>query len=361
MGVLGKDLFDFRRPFTHVKVQFGENGYWIEDVPEVIPYGTTLLAVLELDARKYCDLVDRIEDRIAARDYEGTVEAFYPMLDEFVRLPLYNLFIREPGLKGVEAFKTAFVDEARTAFAESIINDDGWIMNKYRWARDDILLIQRRYAWFLDEMAKSRSREKKLQKKFSLPEQVYWGGVDALVSGVSLGEDSEVDTPQVNVQYAIRSSTDKETGEVHAEVVEKIYFDRLRDFVYVELMKGIQKGFVPRRCLNCGKWFLQTPGVSYSYCSNIAPGETERTCRDVGAITSFREKVQENEIWTIHQRAYKKYYARVLKKKMTKPEFEEWAKTAEQIRDAALPRYGRASEAERNRIVEEVRRELNRL
>ena len=55
MGVLGKDLFDFRRPFTHVKVQFGENGYWIEDAPEVIPYGTTLLAVLELDARKYCE------------------------------------------------------------------------------------------------------------------------------------------------------------------------------------------------------------------------------------------------------------------------------------------------------------------
>ena len=361
MGVLGKDLFDFRRPFTHVKVQFGEDGYWIEDVPEVTPYGTTLLAVLELDARKYCALVERIENRIAARDYEGTVEAFYPMLDEFVRLPLYNLFIREPGLKEVEVFKTAFVDEARTAFAESIINDDGWIMNKYRWARDDILLIQRRYAWFLDEMAKSRSKEKKLQKKFSLPEQVYWGGVDAFVSGVSLGEDSEVDAPQVNVQYAIRSSPDKETGEVHAEVVEKIYFDRLRDFVYVELMKGLQKGYAPRRCLSCGRWFLQSPGVSYSYCNNIAPGETERTCRDVGALTSFREKVQENEIWQIHQRAYKKYYARVLKKKMTKPEFEQWARDAEHIRDAALTRYERASGEERERIAEDVRRELNKL
>lgn len=163
--------------------------------------------------------------------------------------------------------------------------------------------------------------------------------MDAFVSGVSLGEDSGVDAPQVNVQYAIRLSTDKETGEAHVEVTEKMHFDCLWDFVYVELMKGSQKGYVPRRCLNCGRRFLQSPGVSYSYCDNIAPGEPERTCRDVGAFTSFREKVQENEIWMIHQRAYKKYYARVLKKKMTKPEFEEWDRTAEQIRNAALPRY----------------------
>ena len=361
MGVLGKDLFDFRRPRTHVKVQFGEDGYWIEDEPEVIPYGTTLLAVLELDARKYCGLVERLEDRIAARDREGTLEAFYPMLDEFVRLPLYNLFIREAGLMEVELFHRAFAGEARTALADDIINDDGAILNKYLRARDDLLLIQRRYAWFLDEMAKSRFKEKKLQKKFSLPEQVYWGNVDAFVSGVSLGEDSEVDAPQVNVQYAIRSTDEGENGNVRAEVVEKMYFDRLRDFVYVELMKGLQKGYVPRRCLNCGRWFLQTPGVSYSYCNNIAPGETERTCRDVGALASFREKVQENEIWQIHQRAYKKYYARVLKKKMTKPEFEQWARTAEQIRDAALPRYNRAHGEARSQIAEEVRRELNKL
>ncbi len=361
MGVLGKDLFDFRRPRTHVKVQFGEDGYWIEDRSELIPYGTTLLAVLELDARKYCGLVERLEDRIAARDRVGTLKAFSPMVNAFVRLPLYNLYIRKPNLVEAEIFYRMSSGEARTSIADDIIHDDGAILNKYRWARDDVLLIQRRYAWFLDEMAKSRRKEKKLQKKFSLPEQVYWGGVDALVSGVSLGEDTEVDAPQVNVQYAIRSSTDEETDEVHAEVVEKMYFDRLRDFVYVELMKGLQKGYAPRRCLNCGRWFLQIPGVSYSYCGNIAPGETERTCRDVGALTSFREKVQENEIWQIHQRAYKKYYARVLKKKMTRPEFEQWARTAEQTRDAALPRYERASQKERERLAEEIRRKLNAL
>ena len=47
-----------------------------------------------------------------------------------------------------------------------------------------------------------------------------------------------------------------------------MYFDRLLDFVYVELMKGLaRRGFVlPKRCANCGRWFLQMPGMTYAYC-----------------------------------------------------------------------------------------------
>lgn len=56
------------------------------------------------------------------------------------------------------------------------------------------------------------------------------------VSGVSLGKDPEVDAPLVRAQYRIRGERE------NAEVVEKMYFDRLLDFVYVEFMKGLQKG-----------------------------------------------------------------------------------------------------------------------
>ncbi len=58
-----------------------------------------------------------------------------------------------------------------------------------------------------------------------------------------------------------------------------MYFDRLLDFVYVELMKGLQKGFVPKRCANCGRWFLQMPGMTYAYCGEPALGQDGKTCR----------------------------------------------------------------------------------
>ena len=64
----------------------------------------------------------------------------------------------------------------------------------------------------------------------------------------------------------------------------------------------------------------------------------------------------------MQQRAYKKYYARTMRKDMTKSEFEAWTRDAEQKRDSALGPYARAeSEEERQRIVAELEEKLNRL
>lgn len=127
------------------------------------------------------------------------------------------------------------------------------------------------------------------------------------------------------------------------ELVEKLYFDQLVDFVYVELMRGLQRGFVPKRCANCGRWFLQTPGASYNYCNQPAPNSEEgKICREVGSSKNFREKVLNNEIWAIHQRAYKKYFARTKKGTMTKSDFLAWETESERLREEALSEYGRS-------------------
>ena len=60
-------------------------------------------------------------------------------------------------------------------------------------------------------------------------------------------------------------------------------FLNLLDFLEVEFFRGRTAGNAPRRCHNCGKYFLLTAGYNTCYCNNIAPGETERTCRKVGA------------------------------------------------------------------------------
>ena len=134
----------------------------------------------------------------------------------------------------------------------------------------------------------------------------------------------------------------------------------LLDFVYVELMRGMQKGFVPKRCANYGRWFIQYPGATYACCDGLAPGQEDKTCREIGAAASFQNKVRNNEIWKLHQRAYKKYFARTRKGIMSKPEFEKWAREAEQLRDQALAEYGRAETAEvRQQIISRLRQELN--
>lgn len=172
-----------------------------------------------------------------------------------------------------------------------------------------------------------------------------------------MGNDPEVDAPQVNVQYAILETED----ESH-ELVEKMYFDHLADFIYVEFMKGLQKGFVPKRCANCGRWFLQEPGMTYAYCDRPASGGIGLTCRDIGSKASFRDKVKNNGVWEVHQRAYKKYFARTKKGTMTKAEFEVWAREAEELRNRALIRYERAGNPkEREAVARKLSERLNRL
>ncbi len=358
MGVLGKDLFDIDRPRTHVKVQFGQKAYWVECDPTPLPYGEVLTELLNYDVAPYEHTLSVLEQAIEGKDAQVAPQAFMDAVRDLSSLPYFRLFLSDLRQFNDMPVKNFVIGEARTAFEEYIFLD-GQRDAAYMWEQiSAVRFIQERYSWFLTEAFQRRAFEKKKgQRKVPLAQQIYENCLDAFVSGVSLGKSPEVDAPQVNIQYTVL-----EIDEEHRELVEKLYFDRLEDFVYVELMRGLQRGFVPKRCANCGRWFLQTPGASYHYCDQPAPNSEEgKTCREVGSTKSFRAKVLNNEIWAIHQRAYKKYFARTKKGTMTKLDFLAWEVESERLRDEALSEYDRAkTEDEKAAIAEQLREELNR-
>ena len=351
MGVLGKDLFDIDRPRTHVKVQFGTEGYWVEDRPTPHPYGKTLTELLNCD-------VEPVEHLLAAWDTQVTPQAFMDIVGEFASLPYFRLFLS--GCQSLRRMRMAdlVVGEAQSAFEEYVLTEGVLQISYMREQVSHIRFIQERYTWFLENAFQQTAFEKKKgQRKKPLARQICENCLEAFVSGVSLGQSPEEDAPQVNIQYAVL-----ELDEGRCELVEKLYFDSVLDFVYVELMRGLQRGFVPKRCTNCGRWFLQTPGASYNYCDQPAPNSEEgKTCREVGSTKSFRAKVLNHPVWAVHQRAYKKYFARTKKGTMTKTEFLEWETESEQLREEALKEYARAgTQEERSAVVEKLTEELNR-
>ena len=66
-------------------------------------------------------------------------------------------------------------------------------------------------------------------------------------------------------------------------LAERARFSELLDFLEVEFYRGLAIGNAPRRCHNCGRYFLLTAGYNTCYCNNIAPSKTVRTCRKAGA------------------------------------------------------------------------------
>lgn len=355
MAILGKDLLDLHRPHTNTRVEFGASCYWVESTPKPQPYGAILTEVLNLDTEPLQHLLDGLNAVIQQRDLTAAPCAYLAMKKGFGSLPLYRLYLEDVHAYGDMEAEDVAVGGAQEAFAEFVVDGMDNLPSFMQHQLDDIRFIQKRYSWFLDTLSAGRVFEKKKgQRKEPLAEQLDERGLGAFISGVSLGESPETDPPQVRSQYRLRGQGRE------AEIVERIYFGRLLDFVYVEFMRGMQKGFVPKRCANCGRWFLQTPGATYSYCDGPAPGQEGKTCREIGAAASFQDKVRNNEIWKIHQRAYKKYFARTRKGTMSKTEFDLWAREAERLRDQTLAAYEKAeTKDDKNRAVERLKRVLN--
>lgn len=347
MGVLGKDLMDFGRPLTHTKVQFGEKMYWIEENSKGIPYGTILTELLNYDATAYIETAQQFRDAAERKNDEDVLRTLTVLREEFLKLPFYNSYMKTLGWMDMYLSAPKYTDRIYTEI-------DNFTF--FYHAAEDIPLIQKQYAWFIDNaLDDGGQRRKKGQRKLPPAQRIYMNLMEAYVSGRSLGSDPNVDAPNVQMQYAVL-----ETDE-GAEIVEKMYFDRLLDFVYVELMKGLQKGFLPKRCPNCGRWFVQEPGMDFNYCANPAPQDPTKLCRDIGATSSFLDKKKNHEIWNIHQRAYRKYYARMLKKNMAKDVFFTWAEEAAALRDELLPKYDAAGLEERAAMAESYRQKINKL
>lgn len=317
MGILGKDLFYMPESFFEFTVLFAGAEYEVQG--RTYKLGEVLTGFLEYDAADYLAEAKKEAPDIAVLGRLGQSMPLFDQLED-------NFYLLESGRTKLQYF----MDLAQ-----------------------DIELIQTRYKWFLSEMKTPTGASDNANRYAA---GIYNGQLHAFVSGRSLGTDHEVDPAAIAMQYEVREATETEP----AKLFERMVFGRLSDFIYVEFFRALMQESIPKKCKLCGHFFLQEKGFLYEYCERVAPNETENTCRDIGSLTSFRLKVQDNDIWKVHQRAYKKYYARVLKKTMSKTEFEEWAKNAEKLRDAALARLEERNAPSKGVLAKALAAELNR-
>ena len=123
-----------------------------------------------------------------------------------------------------------------------------------------------------------------------------------------------------------------EDGKIYRETE----YSSLGSFLYTELMTCLQEGRVPRCCANCGRFFMPRGGYDVEYCDNPAPGETDKTCKEVGARNTFARRVKDSPALQVFQRAYKTHHARIRSGHMTKESFAIWSARAMDLRDACL-------------------------
>lgn len=103
---------------------------------------------------------------------------------------------------------------------------------------------------------------------------------------------------------------------------------------YFEFMELVKKGTLVRKCHNCNKYFINTGRIDTLYCDRKSNSDN-KTCKDVGAMNSYREKIKDDPIIKEYNKAYKRNNARVKYGKMTQNEFLKWSDSARELRDKA--------------------------
>ena len=109
----------------------------------------------------------------------------------------------------------------------------------------------------------------------------------------------------------------------------------ISSLLYLEFMKMLQYNVFVRKCENCGRLFAVRGNYNKKYCDRIIEG-TSKTCQEVGATNSFKNKMLQDPIIGEYQRAYKRLYARKRTGKITKEELDLQIKKATLLRDRAV-------------------------
>ncbi len=113
-------------------------------------------------------------------------------------------------------------------------------------------------------------------------------------------------------------------------VMERMEFHSSIAFLKAEFFKCLMLGRTPRRCHNCGKFFLLENGYDVKYCNRIAPGETTRTCSNVGA----HKKALQKKTRSMVEEEYARTYDRLKKRKSNgKISTDEWNQQAAYIQE----------------------------
>ena len=105
--------------------------------------------------------------------------------------------------------------------------------------------------------------------------------------------------------------------KVFAEVLYPRDIYELIDFYVRECVKREVR---MRVCKNCLRYFVVTGKASTEYCGRICDSKG-RTCREMGAINTWTQRKQGDDVFKEYRREYKKRFARINAGKLTKSAF----------------------------------------
>lgn len=156
----------------------------------------------------------------------------------------------------------------------------------------------------------------------------------------------EPDLPQFSfpLQVSFKAVTDASGKWGFAEQIE---FEELSSFLHYDLCRGMAAGNIPRRCECCGRYFLAMGAYDTRYCMRIAPGESVKTCRQVGAHRKEKQRNGTEFVRKEYQKVYNRLRGRKNRGIISVDEWNRQVAVAQELKAQAIA--GKIDDAELKR------------
>ena len=113
----------------------------------------------------------------------------------------------------------------------------------------------------------------------------------------------------------------------HNIFTEVLYPRDIYDLIDFHVRECVKREVKMRVCKNCLRYFAVTGKASTEYCDRVCDSKG-RTCREIGAINTWTQRKQGDEVFKEYRREYKKRFARINAGKLTKSAFYAWSEEA---------------------------------
>ena len=214
------------------------------------------------------------------------------------KLPLYDLLLRRedaPSCFTSDEDCREMWDEMMTRGTQAHDDYARWIARLSRIGQD-LSDFQRNTQWMLSayfEGLPSCKRENYIDAYGRFKDGIG----KAKLADIDEESDPFYDPPVASFRFDFPAHIsfipyrDEKTGK--PKMAERSTFDDLIAFFYLDLTRGIAAGNLPRRCKNCGHWFVAVGGYNTQYCDRPILGQHGKTCRSVGAHETAKRKLKE--------------------------------------------------------------------
>ena len=113
----------------------------------------------------------------------------------------------------------------------------------------------------------------------------------------------------------------------HKIFAEVLYPRDIYDLIDFHVRECVKREIKMRVCRNCLRYFAVTGKASTEYCGRVCDSKG-RTCREMGAINTWTQRKQGDEVFKEYRREYKKRFARINAGRLTKSAFYAWSEEA---------------------------------